>query len=147
MGVDQKNIFELMEGDSLILKNGEVTRGAKVAVSNVFVDGSIVGDVGQKVIEDRNALANDGIVVVVVPVDKTKNLGKVDIITGGFVYVKESQTLLHDSTDVIQNTFNQNKGDLGNRGLLKGKIEQALAKYLFKKTGREPLVLVSIVEV
>ncbi|MBI4091331.1 ribonuclease J [candidate division WWE3 bacterium] len=145
MGVNRENIFEPLEGDSLILKDGQVRKGDPVPVSNIYVDGSVVGDVGEKVIEDRNVLASDGIVVVVVPVKGNDELGRVDIITRGFVYVKESRALIADSTEVIRKTFNQNKGDLRNRGLLKSKLEQSLSKFLYKQTGREPLVLVTIV--
>ena len=147
LGVDRKKIFEILEGDTLILRSGVVTKGEPVMVSNVFVDGTIVGDVGQKVIEDRNLLATDGIVVVVVPINKDKSLGRVDIVTRGFVYVKESKSLIDDATNVIKNSYSQGTYDPKDRGAVKGRLEQSLGKFLFKKTGREPLVIVSIVEV
>ncbi|MEK7595545.1 MAG: ribonuclease J [Patescibacteria group bacterium] len=147
MGAVPGCVFECLEGDVLILRNGTATRGEKVAVSNVFVDGRIVGDVGEKVIQDRNALSQDGIVVVVVPVSQNGQLGKVDIVTRGFVYVKESKELLRDSFEVIERIFNENKNEWKNKGLIKGSIEKALSKFLYKKTGREPLVLVSVVEI
>lgn len=147
MGIKKENIFELLEGDSLVLKNGVVTRGEKVAVSNIFVDGTIVGDVGEKVIEDRNLLATDGIVVSVITVNKTKEIENIEVVTRGFVYVRESKDLINDATEVLRNAFNQNKKDLGNKGLVKSTMERSLSKFLFKKTGREPLVLVSIIEV
>lgn len=145
MGIKHENIFELLEGGSIILSGGNVIRGEAIRVSNVFVDGSIVGDVGQKVIDDRNLLATDGIVVAVVPILKDKNLGKIEIVTRGFVYVKESKGLISDASNVIRDAFRQNSKNSDNRNLLKSKMEQALGKFLYKETGREPLILVSIV--
>lgn len=145
MGIKKENVFELLEGDSLAISSGNVKRGEHVNVSNVFVDGSIVGDVGQKVIEDRNALATDGIVVVVVPLDKNGKLGNVDIVTRGFVYVKESKNLISDATNVIRNTVDQHRKELNNKNLIKSLIERSLSKFFYKQTGREPLILVSIV--
>lgn len=147
MGVAPENIFEMLEGESMVLKNGVASRGQKVMVSKVFVDGSIVGDVGEKVIEDRNVLATDGIVVAVVAVTKENEIREVELVTRGFVYVKESKGLINDATNIIRTVFNQNKKDITKRGVVKGRIEEALDKFLYKQTGREPLVIVSIVEV
>lgn len=147
MGIDRKNVFELLEGESVILSN-VAKKGEKLNVQNVFVDGSVVGDIGEKVIEDRNILASDGIVVVAVPINKKdKALGQIDIITRGFVYVKESKTLLDDASNIVRSTYGSNRELNNNYTELKRKFEGALEKFFFKKTGREPLVLVSIIEV
>ncbi len=148
MGYQRDTIFELLEGESLLLHDGVIEQGGTVLVTNVYVDGSKVGDIGEKVIEDRNILAESGIVVAVIGLDSEKEAKKIEIVTRGFIYVKESKELIDNATNIVRNSFNQNKKDLGDsRGALKGKIEQALSKFLFKQTGREPYVLVSLIEV
>ena len=147
MGVKKENIFELLEGDSILLSGGTSKKGERLSLSNVYVDGRLVGDVGEKVIEDRNVLSTNGIMAAVVTVKKDKEINAVDILTRGFIYVKESQSLISDASNVVRNAFSQNKKDYGNKGLFRSNLEKALSRFLYKKTGREPLVLVSIIEV
>lgn len=147
MGTPKENVFELLEGDSIVLKDKTAKLGERVEVVNVFVDGTLVGDVGEKVIEDRQHLAHDGIVVAVATVSKEKELGRIEIVTRGFVYVKESKALIQDAVNVLQEAYQRNRKEADNRNLIKVRLEQSLSKFLFKETGREPLVLVSIVEV
>ena len=105
MGIDKKNIFILSSGDVLELSEEEGKVVDTVPCGELMVDGLGVGDVGNIVIRDRQVLSENGIVVVVLTLDKYTNqlLSGPDIVTRGFVYVRESESLIEEATDVVYN--------------------------------------------
>ena len=144
MGIPKENI--------LIADNGRVAEISKKALrctstvpaGRVFVDGYGVGDVGAVVLRDRKHLAEDGMVVVVLPVSAHNGdlLAEPEIITRGFIYVKDSEELLQDLRNLTMSTAEAFRGKRGrDMNELKGAIRSAVSNYLFKATKRSPMVL------
>lgn len=138
--VDEGGIIEFSrEGANVV---------GEVETTNIFVDGIGVGDVGAIVLRDRKVLAEEGMVVVIVTIHKNTNrlLGEPEIISRGFVYMKESAGLIKGSQDTVKKTLKLN-GKVRNWLSVKEKITSDLSRYLFKKTARRPMVLPVIVDV
>jgi ribonuclease J len=149
VGVPAENIFIIENGQPIeFFPDGTARRGARVDAGLVFVDGLSVGEVGDVVLRDRRALANDGMFLVVVAVDKqTGNLvGTPEIVTRGFV-AEVDDRLLAGAADRIARAI-ENPGDhLSEIGLLKAQIKDGLSQYLFEQTRRRPMVFPVVVEV
>lgn len=151
LGFKRDQVFELLEGWSVEFLDGHARVGDKVAVKPVFVDGTNVGDVGPVVIKDREVLSSDGVFVVIIPMSKEPQsgvlsqgggvVGKIDIVTRGFVYVKESKALMGRSRDVVNKVLDKYADKLGDWGFVKNKIEREIEKFLYRETGRSPLII------
>lgn len=150
MGIDKKNIFILSSGDVLELSEEEGKVVDTVPCGELMVDGLGVGDVGNIVIRDRQVLSENGIVVVVLTLDKYTNqlLSGPDIVTRGFVYVRESETLIEDATDVVYHAvINCLENSNVDWAKIKLVIKDSLGEYFWKKMKRTPMVLPIIMEV
>jgi len=149
VGVSPENIFIIENGQSIeFLPDGSVRRGVRVEAGYVFVDGLSVGEVGDIVLRDRRALANDGMFLVVITVDKqTGNLvGRPEIVTRGFVADVEPR-MLEGAIDRITRSI-ENPGDhISEITLLKAQIKDGLSQYLYQQTKRRPMVFPVVVEV
>ena len=150
MGIDKDNIFILSSGDVLELSDEKAEVIDKVPCGALMVDGLGVGDVGNIVLRDRQLLAENGIIVVVLTLDKYTNqlLSGPDIVTRGFVYVRESEMLIDDATTVVYEAVDK---CLENRNVdwakLKSVIKDSLGDYIWKKMKRTPMILPIIMEV
>ena len=143
LGWSHEAVFELLEGESVEFHDGSAKKGARLTVKPVFVDGSTVGEVTQIVVKDREQLSSEGVFVVVVPMQEGKILrGKVEVITRGFIYVKESKELMGKSKDVVNKILDKNGEKVDDWGNLKRRIENDVERFLFKATGRRPLIIV-----
>lgn len=150
MGIDKKNIFILSSGDVLELSEEEGKVVDMVPCGELMVDGLGVGDVGNIVIRDRQVLSENGIVVVVLTLDKYTNqlLSGPDIVTRGFVYVRESETLIEEATDVVYHAvINCLENSNVDWAKIKLVIKDSLGEYFWKKMKRTPMVLPIIMEV
>ena len=150
MGIDKKNIFILSSGDVLELSEEEGKVVDTVPCGELMVDGLGVGDVGNIVIRDRQVLSENGIVVVVLTLDKYTNqlLAGPDIVTRGFVYVRESETLIEEATDVVYHAvINCLENSNVDWAKIKLVIKDSLGEYFWKKMKRTPMVLPIIMEV
>lgn len=150
MGIDKKNIFILSSGDVLELSEEEGKVVDTVPCGELMVDGLGVGDVGNIVIRDRQVLSENGIVVVVLTLDKYTNqlLSGPDIVTRGFVYVRESESLIEEATDVVYNAvINCLENSNVDWAKIKLVIKDSLGEYFWKKMKRTPMVLPIIMEV
>lgn len=149
VGVEPGNIFIIENGQSIeFLPDGSARRGQRVEAGYVFVDGLSVGEVGDIVLRDRRALANDGMFLIVITVDKqTGNLvGRPEIVTRGFV-AEMDQRLLDGAMDRIARSI-ENPGDhISEIGLLKAQIKDGLSQFLYERTKRRPMVFPVVVEV
>jgi ribonuclease J len=150
IGIRSENIFLLENGQVVDFdKNGAHLNG-KVASGQIMVDGLGVGDVGSVVLRDRKQLSQDGIVIVVLTLDRAE--GKViagpDIITRGFVYVRESEELLEETKQRIDSVLSRchDSGVKDWQGI-KNNIKDTLSKFLFEQTRRRPMILPIIMEV
>jgi ribonuclease J len=150
IGIPKENIFIMQSGDVLELgeETAEVT--GKVPTGTVLVDGLGVGDVGNIVLRDRQHLAEDGILIVVLTLEKYSNqvLAGPDIVSRGFVYVRESESLMDEArqvvSDALDSCLNKNISDWGK---IKNTVKDSLSDYLWKKTKRNPMILPIIMEV
>jgi len=149
VGVSPENIFIIENGQSIeFLPDGSARRGVRVEAGYVFVDGLSVGEVGDIVLRDRRALANDGMFLVVITVDKqTGNLvGRPEIVTRGFVADVEPR-MLEGAIERITRSI-ENPGDhISEITLLKAQIKDGLSQYLYQQTKRRPMVFPVVVEV
>ncbi len=152
LGIPKEDVFMLSSGDVLEVnqeaENAEVT--GKVLTGSVFVDGLGVGDVGNVVLRDRQILADDGIVIVVMTLDKANAeiIAGPDIVSRGFVYVRESDELMTEANEIVNEEL-QIVLDRGitEWGKLKSTVRDCLAEYLYKKTKRRPMIIPIIMEV
>ncbi len=150
LGVEKDNIFILSSGDVLEFSEKGAAVSGKVPVGGILVDGLGVGDVGNVVLRDRQHLAEDGILIVVMSLDKyTGQLAAgPDIVSRGFVYVRESDALMEEAREVVDNAINHciDKG-ISDWGKLKSTTKDVLSDYVWKKTKRRPMILPIIMEV
>lgn len=150
LGIPKENIFILKTGDVLELKEESAKVAGRVPVGTVLVDGLGVGDVGNIVLRDRQHLAEDGIMIVVLALDgRTDQLvSGPDIVSRGFVYVRESDALLDEARmvvgDAVDNCLDRGISDWGK---IKGSIRDSLSEFVWKKTKRRPMILPIIMEV
>lgn len=150
MGIPKDNIFILASGDVLEFDKEEARVAGKVPVGAILVDGLGVGDVGNIVLRDRQHLAEDGILIVVLALEQHSDqlVSGPDIVSRGFVYVRESDALLEEARLVVDEAVH---GCLGRGtsdwGKIKSAIKDSLSEYVWKKTKRRPMILPIIMEV
>lgn len=150
IGLDRENIFIVDNGDTVEFQGGVARKGAKVQAGNVLIDGLGVGDVGNIVLRDRKLLSQDGILVVVVTLSKQDGaiMAGPDIISRGFVYVRESEGLLDEANRIVTSTLNKLMSDKVNEwASLKTNVKDALGRFLYEQTRRRPMILPIIMEV
>ena len=150
LGIDKDDVFILQSGDVLSLDDNSAGITGKVPVGAVLVDGLGVGDVGNVVLRDRQHLAEDGILIVVLSLDGASGelLAGPDIVSRGFVYVKESDELLDEARKLIEKAvLGCLKKNITDWGKIKGTIKDTLSEFVWKKTKRRPMILPIIMEV
>jgi len=148
-GVNPDNIFITDIGDAVEFENGQARLGAKIPAGVVMIDGLGVGDVGNIVLRDRKLLSQDGILVVVVTLSKSTGtiLSGPDIISRGFVYVRESEILLDEANKLVEATLMRMVSDNVNEwSSLKTAVRDALGRFLYEQTKRRPMILPIIME-
>ncbi len=150
MGIDRKNIFIADNGNVAEMTANYIRQGASVTAGKVFVDGYGVGDVGNVVLRDRKHLAQDGIIVVVAALDyETLQLvSGPEVVTRGFVYVKEAEELIEQAcrlaSDAIEDCYDSGITDIN---AIKSKMRDTLSHFVYEKTKRSPMILPLIMEV
>ncbi|MDE6963305.1 MAG: ribonuclease J [Lachnospiraceae bacterium] len=150
LGIAKENIFILQTGDVLELTEEKAQITGRVPVGDILVDGLGVGDVGNIVLRDRQHLAEDGILIVVLGLDSATDelVSGPDIVSRGFVYVRESDELMEEARAVVNEAV---EGCLSRRiadwGKLKSSIKDALGEFVWRKTKRRPMILPIIMEV
>ncbi len=150
MGMDPKNIFVMDIGQVLELDNDHAKRNGTVPAGRMLVDGYGVGDVGNIVLRDRRHLAQDGLIVVVATVDTDEAtiVSGPDLISRGFVYVRESEELMDEVRELVRDVL----CDTLDSGItewtqMKNNVKDALSKHLYAKTKRKPMILPIIMNV
>lgn len=149
VGIPFKNIFIPGKGDVIEYKNDRMHMSGQVEAGNTMVDGIGIGDIGNIVLRDRKLLSEDGIFVAVVTISRKK--GKImsgpEVMTRGFVYVKENTDLIAASNEIVREVVEDN---LNHKEFewsrLKQEIRDALSKFLFEQTRRRPVILPIIME-
>ncbi len=149
MGYDKDRVHILDDGQVLGISRHEVKVVDKIITKNVYVDGLGIGDVGNVVLRDRQVMAEDGILLAIVPVNKDNGQvsGHPEIVTRGFVYVKESQDLIKSAEDKVVDCLHGQHTKVTDWNFLRHKIENVLEKFLYDATNRRPLIIAMVIEV
>ncbi len=149
-GLGNDQIVVIDRGEVVEFKDGKAIDGGKVPSGNTLIDGIGVGDVGNIVLRDRKLLSQDGILIVVVTLTKQekKIISGPEIISRGFVYVRESEKLLEESTKLVRDIVERNTAKNSfDWTTLKQDVRDELNRYLYEKTKRRPMILPIIMEV
>nr|WP_253288301.1 ribonuclease J [Blautia sp. MSJ-19] len=149
LGIPKENIFILASGNVLELDANSAAVTGSVQTGAIFVDGLGVGDVGNIVLRDRQHLSEDGIMIVVMTLERHSNvvLAGPDIVSRGFVYVRESEDLMEDAKEVVENALDSClERNITDWGKIKNTVKDALSEFLWKRTKRSPMILPIIME-
>lgn len=143
-GVKKENCFICANGDALVLKNEEVYRAnIRIQTDAIYVDGNDISGLSTSVIKDRKILADNGMVAVIICIDSRSNkiLCKPGIVSRGFVFIKESQTLMKESENLVYEALRQAMKQKVTFGDLKNSVRDTLEPFLYQKTNRNPIVI------
>jgi ribonuclease J len=149
VGIPKENIFVLEDGDVLELTQDGGKKTDKVSASHVYVDGLSVGDVDSIVLRDRKTLSKDGIVMVVIAVNRQtgKLVGRPDIVSRGFVDHEDSKDMIEESRDVVAQAVDEGSEGEADWGYVSNKVRDILFRFYYERTHRRPMILPFMVSV
>lgn len=150
LGMPSENIVIAENGSVIELTRNSVGINGKVTAGKVLVDGLGVGDVGNIVLRDRRQLSQDGIMIVVVTIDKESChvVAGPDIVSRGFVYVREAEDLMEEARDKVQAALERcEENGVSEWSVIKSNVRDALGRFLYEKTRRRPMILPIIMEI
>jgi len=149
LGMDEKNIFIMQNGNVLELTSRSAVTNGSVPSGSVMVDGLGVGDVGDVVLKDRKILSEDGLIIIVATIDSKGNLlANVEVMSRGFVYVRESEELIEEVRSIARDALIKCVNKKGvNWTNIKNAIKDELNTFLYRKTARKPMIIPIIIEV
>lgn len=151
VGIDEKNILLKANGEVVTFENGElVDNFEKVECGDILIDGESSDDIGELVLKDRELLSNNGIVIISATLNKKnkKIVAGPEILTRGFIYVKESEELINEMKNICLNIIKENgKNGYVEYMKIKNTIRDDLSKYLFEQTGSKPMIITVIGEI
>jgi len=149
MGIPRSNIFIVENGQTVLFDEEKAWLGERVPGGWVFVDGGVVGDIGPVVLRDREALAREGFVVAVVMLDNETGqpIGRPQIVSRGFVYVRDNGTLLTNAEEQILATISNNGFTPGDTSAVESRVRRVLDRYFYDETKRRPIILPVVVSV
>jgi ribonuclease J len=150
VGVEKENIFIINNGDIVDIKGGTAFQTRKIPAGNVYVDGFGIGDVGNAILRDRKQLSEDGMLVIVITLNKAEGriVSGPDTISRGFVYARDSEQLLKDINQQVTKVVNQlQKAHVHQWNIMKKEIKTTLGQFLYNQTKRRPMILPIIIEV
>ena len=144
LGFDSNSVFEQLEGETVIFENGKAQRGERLEIKRVLIEGTNASEVQPIVVKDREVLSTEGVLLILVPRsnETKKAVGKVDVVTRGFIYAKEAGELVGAIKNIANKIISQNGDKTEDWGFIKSKIEREVGRALEKKTGRRPMVIV-----
>ncbi|QUL53240.1 ribonuclease J [Paenibacillus tritici] len=150
VGVQGDQIFLLKNGDLVESAGGVVRQSGRVAAGQIFVDGLGIGDIGNVVLRDRRQLSADGVLITVITLSQADGrlLNEPDTLSRGFVYVRNSDTLMDEINQLVKATLlKMSRADLEQWNIIKQTLKDSLSKFLYDKTKRRPMILPIIIEV
>lgn len=150
VGTPKENIFVIDNGQILEFTRDKGCIAGKITAGNILVDGLGVGDVGNIVLRDRRQLSKDGILIVVITMDKQRAcvIAGPDIVSRGFVYVRESEQLMEDAKEKVKQALEKCElNSVTEWAVIKSNVRDTLGKYLYERTKRRPMILPIIMEV
>ena len=150
MGIDKENIFALTNGRILELNSKNAKLTGTVPFGNVLVDGLGVGDVGNIVLRDRQHLSQDGLIIIVLTMDSSSGevVSGPDVISRGFVYVRESENLMEEIKKIVRDEIHKcEEKQIKDWSTIKSNLKDSLRDYVYQKTKRNPMILPIIMEI
>lgn len=150
VGIKPDRIFINENGDTLDISKDKVTKGPKIGIEDILVDGTGVGDISSSVLLERRRLASDGMIIINVVTSRSdfKQIGQTQIETKGFVFVKSNEDLLKKSREIVTSIIGRNyKSRSGNIMAIKQEIQKEVGKLLRKKTERQPVIVPLITQI
>ncbi len=150
MGIPKEDIFIIENGNVVELNRDACKINGSVTTGRILVDGLGVGDVGNVVLRDRKHLSEDGLIVVVLTIEKESGqlISGPDLVSRGFVYVRENEDLMDKAKEVVQNTLDYcNERNIVEWNAIKNKCKDSLRNFIYEKTKRNPMILPIIMEV
>jgi len=149
VGIPSKNIFVMEDGDVLEIDQYSAKVDGRITSSNVYVDGLSVGDIDSVVLRDRQMLARDGMVVVIIAINRQtgKLVGRPDIVSRGFVDIKDYKDMLDKSRDMVAEYLDRGGEHPADWGFINSKVRDILNKFYYEQTKRHPMILPFMVKV
>lgn len=149
MGHKKENVFLLEAGQQLIFKDQKALLGQKLDLKNVLIDGLGVGDVENIVLRDRQQMARDGVVIVVLSISAATGhlTTEPEILSRGFVYTKDREKLTNESRHLVKNAVKRQEGKILDWQFIRKRIDNTLSKFFWDQTARHPMILTVIIEV
>jgi ribonuclease J len=149
LGIPKENTFLLEDGDVLELSPQAGRKAGKVSSGNVYVDGLSVGDIGSVVLRDRRMLSRDGVVMVIITVNRQtgKLVGRPDIVSRGFVEPGETKDMIEESRDLVAHALDRSGARPADWGFIYSKVRDILHRFYYEQTKRRPMILPVMVKV
>jgi ribonuclease J len=149
VGIPKENIFVLEDGDILELSPQAGKIAGKISAGNVYVDGLSVGDIGTVVLRDRRMLSRDGIVMVIIAINRQtgKLVGRPDIISRGFVDTREARDMIEESRNLVARTLDHGRDRPADWSYISAKVRDVLNRFYYEQTKRRPMILPFMVKV
>jgi ribonuclease J len=149
LGMPESSVFVMENGDILELDREKGKVVGRLPAGNVYVDGLVMGDLASVILRDRKLLSRDGIVVVIIAIDKEHGrvVGRPDIVSRGFVDMKEGEAILEQGRDLVKATLDHGGGKPLEWSFINAKVKDTLSKFFYEQTRRRPMILTAAVEV
>jgi len=149
LGIPKANIFVMEDGNILELDKDKAKITGKVPSGNIYVDGLVMGDLAGVILRDRKLLSRDGIVVVFIGIDQKsgKIIGRPDIVSRGFVDMKEGKNILEQGRDLVANTLGRSGRHPLESSFINSKVKETLGGFFYEQTRRRPIILTTTMEV
>jgi ribonuclease J len=149
VGIPEKNIFVMEDGNILELDSHKANITGRVSADNVYVDGLVMEDMAGVILRDRKLLSKDGIVVVVIALDKNEGmiLSRPDIVSRGFVDSKEGDSILEQGKDLVMSELAQGGKHPVDRSSINTRVKDTLSKFFYKQIKRRPMIITTTIEI
>jgi ribonuclease J len=144
LGMPKENVFVLGNGDTLTLRKHTITEGKRVPTDDIYIDGKDITGLSTAVIRDRNILANDGMVAVLISIDSRTNtiLAKPEIVSKGFIYMDENaKKIIQEAREIAYRELDVIMKGKPTFGEIKNTMKTSLGHYLYTKTHRSPMII------
>ncbi|GGA29993.1 ribonuclease J [Paenibacillus physcomitrellae] len=150
VGVQSDNVFIVNNGETVRIEHGQASLGPKIPAGNSFVDGLGIGEVGNIVLRDRRHLSSDGMIIIVTTLSKSEKtmLADPEVISRGFVFVKESEELMNQIRELVLSTMNGlNEAERSQWNDIKQTLKDNIGRFIYSQTKKRPMILPIVIEV
>lgn len=150
VGIPNENVFIVRNGEAIQIEDGKAILGPKIPAGNSLVDGLGIGDIGNIVLRDRRQLSSDGMLIIVTTLSKTQRQMLVDpeVISRGFVFVKDSEELMNEIHENVKSIMNNlTDSEMSQWNLIKQSLKDNIGRFIYRQTKRRPMILPIIIEI